>query len=474
MVQAIETDLCVIGAGSGGLSVAAGAAMMGVPVVMIEKHKLGGDCLNYGCVPSKALLAAGKAAHSACHSHHFGVNAKVDIDYAAAMEHVAGVIKGISPMDSIERFTGMGVRVVEGAGKFVGPDRVSAGDLEIKARRFVIATGSSPIVPPIPGLADVPHFTNETIFENRECPSHLIVIGGGPIGLEMAQAHLRLGAKVTVIEMAQICPKDDAEASRILARSLRKEGLEILEGTKLTAVAKNEPNGITVTVEKDSQSRTIQGSHLLIAAGRRPNLQNLNLEAAGITYNPRGITVDEGMRTTNKRVFAIGDVAGSYQFTHMAGYHAGIVIQQALFRVPAKVNYSAVPWVTFTDPELANVGMLENEAREKLGNIRILRWPFAVNDRAEAEHHTTGMVKVILDGKGVIVGASMVGHNAGELLQPWILAVSQKMKIRAFTSMIAPYPTYGEVNKRAAGAFFTNTLFSPRTRKVVSFLRKFG
>ncbi|MCW9034345.1 MAG: FAD-dependent oxidoreductase [Rhodospirillales bacterium] len=474
MSQVIKTDICVIGGGSGGLSVAAGASQMGASTVLIEKAKMGGDCLNYGCVPSKALLAAGHAAENVRKAGEFGVLAdEPKIDAKKVFSHVHDVIGAIAPNDSVERFEGLGVQVIEGAASFINPKQVKVNDTIVEAKRFVISTGSSAAVPPIPGLDSVPFFTNENIFEQTSLPEHLIVIGGGPIGIEMAQAHRHLGCKVTLLEMFSIMPKDDAELVDIVRTRLIKDGLELKEGIKVVSIAKKDA-GIAITIEENGIEQVIEGSHLLIAAGRRPNVNNLGLEAAGITYSPKGIQVDARLRTSNKKIFAIGDVAGGMQFTHVAGYHAGIVIRNVLFRLPAKADHSTVPWVTYTAPELAHVGLTEEMAKQQGREINILRWSFGENDRAQAERKTDGLVKVITTKKGKILGASIVGPRAGELIQTWVLALSNKMKIGQMASMIAPYPTLGEVSKRAAGSFYVPSLFSERTKKIVRFLLKFA
>ncbi len=474
MTETITADLCVIGAGSGGLTVAAGGAQMGARVVLIEKGKMGGDCLNYGCVPSKALLAAGHAAQAMREADRFGIAAvEPDIEFAAVRRHVRGVIDGIAPMDSQERFEGMGVRVIRAAGRFTGPREVEADGQRFRARRFVVATGSTAAVPPIPGIAEVPFLTNETIFELAERPEHLIVIGGGPIGAEMAQAHRRLGCRVTVLEMFGLLGRDDPEAADVVRRRLLSEGIDIHEGIQIQELS-GAAGKIAATIERDGGTETIEGTHLLVAAGRKVNVEGLGLDEAGIEHGPKGIVVDARLRTTNKRVFAIGDVAGGYQFTHVAGYHAGIVLRNALFHLPAKANHDAVPWVTYTDPELAQVGLTDIQAKEKLGdNINVLRWPFAENDRARAEHRTQGFAKVVTDRRGRVRGATVVGPHAGELILPWVLAVAQKQKIGAMAGVIAPYPTLAEVGKRAAGSYYAPKLFSERTRRIVRFLQKF-
>ena len=470
-------DVCVIGAGSGGLTVAAGASQMGARVVLIEGQKMGGDCLNYGCVPSKALLAAAQAAENRRRGLAFGLAANgAEVCFARAQRHVREVIERIEPQDSAERFRGLGVEVIFGHARFVGADRVEVGERTIQARRFVIATGSSPLVPPIPGLDQVPYLTNETIFDNPTRPGHLIVLGGGPIGVELAQAYRRLGSAVTVVEMARLLPKDDPELVAVVRQRLLREGVAILEGAKVTG-AGADGGGITVTVEGGEigeDRRRLKGSHLLIAAGRRANVGELSLDAAGIEAGRGGVVVDRRLRTSNKRVFALGDVAGGPQFTHIASYQAGIVLRNVLFRLPAKVNYRAAPWVTYTDPELAQVGLGEDAARERAGDVRILRWPFAENDRAQAERQTDGFIKVVTDKRGRILGAGIVGAHAGELIQPWILALQAGWKIGRLASMIAPYPTLGEVNKRVAASYYLPKLFSDRTRKLVRFLARFG
>ncbi len=466
-MERIKTDICVIGGGSGGLSVAAGAVQMGAKVVLLEGHKMGGDCLNYGCVPSKALIAASKRAHAM--QGGLGVTGvEPDVSYAAAKDHVAQVIKTIEPHDSVERFEGLGVHVIQEFGRFITKTEVQAGETIITARRFVIATGSSPFVPPIPGLDSIPFETNETIFALREKPEHLLIIGGGPIGMELAQAHRRLGSKVTVIEGLKAMGKDDPELAAILLENLSGEGIEIAEDAMAANVSGKAGN---ITVET-TDGRPFTGSHLLMAVGRKANIDKLDLDKAGIEHN-RTIKVDAGLRTTNRRVYAIGDVAGGLQFTHVAGYHAGVVIRSMLIGLPAKQRTDHIPWATYTDPELAQVGLTEADALELHGHkVDVARFEFKGNDRAIAEGKTTGLIKVMVV-KGRPVGASIVGPQAGELIQTWALAISSKLKMSAISAMVAPYPTLGEVNKRAAGAYFTPRLFdNPRVKRVVGFVQR--
>lgn len=471
MAKRIKADICIIGAGSGGLSVAAGAAQMGARTVLIERDEMGGDCLNTGCVPSKALIAAAKQAYRMGTGAPFGVApAKPKVDFAKVHDHVHSVIAAIAPNDSVARFEGLGVTVIKEHGRFRDGSTVIAGNAEISARRFVIATGSRPFVPPVPGLDKVPFHTNETIFGNKECPAHLVILGAGPIGLEMAQAHRRLGARVTVLETLKAFARDDEEVSALVIARLRKEGIGILEGVKIESVSGG-AGEVKVTL---ADQREIAGTHLLVATGRRANVEGLDLEKAGVDYTERGIRVDERLRTTNKRIFGIGDVAGGPQFTHVAGYHAGIVIRNALFRVPAKADHSAIPHVTYTDPELAHVGLTEAEARAKGLSINVLRWHLAENDRAQAERETDGVIKVVTDNHARVLGATIAAPHAGELILPWVLAKSQALKLSAMASVVAPYPTLSEISKRAAGSYYTPTLFSTKTKMLVRFLGLFG
>lgn len=475
MMKQLKCDLLVIGAGSGGLSVAAGASQMGADVILLEGHKMGGDCLNYGCVPSKALLASGHIAHSQTHAAPYGVAAQAPVvDYAAAKDHVQAVIDTIAPVDSQERFEGFGVRVVREMGRFVSDREVEAGDFRITARRIVIATGSHAFVPPIKGLADVAYLTNENLWELRDQPRHLIIIGGGPIGMEMAQAHRRLGSEVTVIEADKALGRDDPEAAAVVIDALREDGIQILEKTFADEVMKQGDEIVVKTRDAASQNGLeIRGSHLLIAVGRSPNTENLELSAAGIETTPQGIRVDASLRTSNSRVYAIGDVAGQGQFTHLAGYHAGVIIRSALFGLPSKVRSDHIPRATYTDPELAQIGLTEAEARSIHGNrLEVARFDYSHNDRAIATRHMRGFIKVMVV-KGRPVGATIVGYQAGELIATWSLVIANRLKMGQIAAMVAPYPTIAELNKRVAGAYFSPRLFENNTvKRVVGFVQK--
>jgi pyruvate/2-oxoglutarate dehydrogenase complex dihydrolipoamide dehydrogenase (E3) component len=360
--------------------------------------------------------------------------------------------------------------VIRAWAKFVAPDTVEADGRRITAKRFVLAVGSSPSVPNIPGLAEVPHLTNETVFAVVEPMRHLLVIGGGPIGAELAQAYARLGVAVTVIEQARLLAREDPALADVVRRALVKDGVVLHEGRPIVRVARR---GMDIVLQVDGEEVT--GSHLLVATGRRPNLDRLDLAAAGIAQSPRGITVDRRLRTSNKRVFAIGDCAdlpgtGPLAFTHVAGYHAGIVIRNALFRLPARIDSEFTPRVTFTDPELAVVGLSVTEATARFPGAKVLESPFRDNDRAQTERATEGMIRIAAARNGRILGVAIVGRHAGELLAPWCLAIRQGLKLSALADLLLPYPTLGEVSKRVAGLYYAPRLFSAGTRRLVGAL----
>ena len=465
-----DFDMIVIGAGAAGLSVTAGASQLGARVALIERDRMGGDCLNFGCVPSKALLAAGHAAEAARQAGRFGVRLPEPvIDWDAVRAHVQGVIAEIAPNDSDSRYRALGVDVLRGEARFVARDAIEVNGRRLTARRIVIAAGTTASVPPIPGLAEIPFWTNVSLFDLAEKPSHLLILGGGPIGLEMADAFSGLGCAVTVIEAVSIASKEDPELVAGLRMALTKRGVVLHEGV---AVASVEPGPVLVLAD----GRRMSGSHLLVAVGRRPSLSSLALDAGGVDVSKFGVVTDAGLRSvSNKRVFAVGDIAdpsgiGPRGFTHAASYHAGIVIKRALFRLPSKVDYSALPRVTYTELELAQVGMTENEARAAGLSVSVLRWPLSENDRAIAERETRGLVKLIV-AKGRVIGAGILAPGAGEMIGVWTLAIASRAKLSALAGLIAPYPTRSEAGKRAVSSHFAATLFSDRTRKLVRFLQ---
>lgn len=469
----LTPDLCIIGAGSAGLSIAAGAIQMGATVVLIERGEMGGDCLNYGCIPSKALLAAGKQADTLRNGSKFGIaGVEPEVDFKAVMAHVHRVIATIAPVDSQERFEGLGVHVIREEARFKDKETVVAGDYVIRPRRIVIATGSGPVAPPIPGLADVSYHTNETIFNNKILPSRLIIIGGGPIGIEMAQAHRRLGANVVVLEKSKVLSQEDPDLVAVVMHQLRSDGIEINEEAMVEAIAMRGEDYVVIL----NGGEEITGSHLLVAAGREPNLDGLDLEAGGIERNHRGIVVNKQLRSTsNRRVYAAGDAAGKLQFTHVAGYHAGIIIQNILFRLRASAKHEAIPRVTYCDPELAQVGLTENQAREQYGdNIRVLHLNFTENDRAQSELRTDGFMKITTAKNDRVLGASIVGKGAGEMIGVWAMIIDQKSKIGSIAKSVFPYPTRSEASKRAAAGYYKPKLFSDRTKWIVKLLSNLG
>lgn len=472
MPEVLRPDICVIGAGSAGLTVAAAAAAFSVPVVLVEKSRMGGDCLNTGCVPSKSLIAAAQHAQAIRRAPDFGVSAgEMAIDFQRVHDHVHGVIAAIAPNDSVERFTGLGVKVIQAHGRFTDRRTLEAGDYQIRARRFVIATGSAPRVPPIAGLENVPFFTNETIFDLTKLPGHLAIVGGGPIGMELAQAFARLGSAVTVLEAGRAMSQDDPELAGRVTEALERDGVVLREGVAISRVARRGRYGVRLVLEGDSGEETIDATHLLMAVGRQPIVAELGLDAARVNHDEKGIKVNARLRTSNRRIYAIGDATGGYKFTHWASYQAGLVVRSILFRFGGRMKPDLIPWVTYTDPELAHVGLSEEQARRRHRRICVLRWPFAENDRAQAERATAGVVKVITTKKGRIVGAGIVGAHAGELIAPWALAISQKLSAGALMETVLPYPTLSETAKRAALTFYTPKLQSPWVKRIIRLLR---
>lgn len=471
--QNIQYDICIIGAGAGGLSVASGAAQLGLKVALIEGNNMGGDCLNYGCVPSKSLLSSAKHYYMAKHSQQFGFAiTPPQVEIKNVMQKVHEVMAKIAPHDSVERFEGLGVKVYRGYGSFIDENTVSVNKQLFKAKYFVIATGSSPVIPPITGLNTVAYLTNETIFDLQETPEHLIVIGGGPIGCELAEAFAMFGIKTSILSLSKILPKDEPDMVEVLRGEILKTGIDLYEDISITEISKNNKE-INVIIKNGNSESTISGSHILIATGRKPNLEKLNLAVANIKYNKKGVEVDTRLRTSNKQVFAIGDASIGYQFTHIASYHAGIVIRNIIFRQRAEVNYKAMPWVTYTYPELAHCGLSEDEARKTIGNIKVTEFEYQENDRAQAERASIGKIKLITTTKGIVLGVSILGLNAGELLAPWIDLINRGEVVKALTKNIIPYPTLSEINKQVIGEYYKPILFSNKVKFLVKFLKIF-
>ena len=459
-----DADLVVIGAGSAGLSVAAGAVQMGARVVLVEGGELGGDCLNTGCVPSKALIEAARRAKGAASTTKLGVSCHdVSVDYASVMRHVRETIAAIEPHDSQERFEGLGVRVICGYAEFASKNSVRVCDETVTARRIIVATGATPTAPPINGLDAVSYFTNETFFENRNRPDHLIIIGGGPIGVEMAQAHAQLGIRTTLIERFEILPREMKETREIVRTKLLQDGVTVFENCDVSGINENETTK-TITL---GDGQMIEGSHILVATGRRANVQGLNLSAAGIETTDVGIKVDDSLRTTNRAVYAIGDVIGQEQFTHVAGYHASLVVRSALFGLPAKVRKDHIPRVTYSDPEVASVGDISDGT-----GIETYRVAYDGLDRAIAGARTDGFAQIWVKN-GRVRGATIVGAQAGELIHFWSLVIAQNLKLSKASSVITPYPTLSDINKKLIGAYFTPRLFdNPKIKSFVTLIQR--
>ncbi|RZO32179.1 MAG: dihydrolipoamide dehydrogenase [Rhodospirillaceae bacterium] len=479
-MQDIRADVCVIGAGSGGLSVASGAAQLGAKTVLIERGDMGGDCLNSGCVPSKALLHVAHTASLIRRAGPLGISVpEPEIDYAAAMAHVRRAIARIEPHDSQERFEGLGVKVIREAARFIDARTVTAGETRIQAKYFVIATGSAPRVPAIPGLEAVPFLTNETLFTLSQAPRHLAIIGAGAIGVEMAQAHQRLGSQVTLIEAENnLLPRDDAELTALLARQLKADGVTLRLGTRVTAVS-GKAGDIQLKLEGSGASAIdkVAATHVLIATGRRPVIEGLGLDAAGVDHSDAGIKVGPNLRTSRRHIFGLGDVIGGEGFTHIAGHHASIVVREMLFRLPARVATSAVPRVTYTSPELAQIGMTAAEATAAGLKPRTETLSIDGNDRFITENIPSGpeagLAKLVFDGRrGRLIGAGILAPGAGDLIPPLGHVIEGRLKLSALASQMVPYPTHAEIPKRAAGAHLAKALFAPRTRRLISWLLK--
>lgn len=478
----LNPEICVIGAGPGGLAAAAGAAAMGVPVVLIEKSRMGGQSLYGGSVPARALQTAAEHANAVRVGTNFGVrSARSGIDFAAVSAHVRRAIEAIAPQDLPERFKGLGVRVIAGTARFRDASTVVVGPTSVRARCFIIATGSLPIIPQIPGLAETPYLTPETVFGLTDCPRHLLILGAGRTGLELAQSFRRLGAEVTVLEAEMPLKREDRECAEVVLDALGEEGIKLRSGVQIAQV-RRVLGRIQVIMAKAAGSEAagaageevIEGSHLLLAAGRRPNIDELELDAAGIRHDQNCIVVDRRLRTTNRNVYAIGDVIGGPKYANAASQHAGLVVRNVLFRQSVSANSRAIPRVIFTDPQLAQVGLLENEARALAKDVRILRWPYRENDRAVTAGAVNGHIKIITDSKGDVLGATIVGAQAGENIATWALAIGQKLNIAALSGLVVPYPSYGEVGKRAAITYFMRGLTNTRVRRIMGWLRRRG
>jgi len=470
-----KRDLIILGGGSAGLVVASVASQLGLKVTLIEaREKLGGDCLHYGCVPSKSLLYCARLVQQQRQAASLGLipAAGPEVDQAAVNTYIRSVIDTLQKHDDPERFRSYGCEVLFGPGRFVGPRQVEINGELLKAKRIVIATGSSPFIPPIDGLEEAGYLTNEQLFSLEQRPDHLAILGGGPIGIEMAQAFHRLGTRVTVLLRGDtIMQNDEPEHAAQLKSVLMGEGVEFLNNSDLLRVARREDGELALSLQVAEEAQELRVDELLVATGRKPNTEELNLKAAGVEVERKGITVDDRLRTTNPRIYACGDVCGPYQFTHMAEYQAGIVISNALFRFPKKVDYRIFPWVTYTEPELAGAGLSEQKAQEQGLEVEVLRFPFKDIDRAVAEGATVGGTKFVVH-KGKIVGASILGPRAGELLHEIVLAMKSGSSLTTISTTIHAYPTLSQVHRRTANTHLSGKLFSPFSRQLVQWLNR--
>jgi pyruvate/2-oxoglutarate dehydrogenase complex dihydrolipoamide dehydrogenase (E3) component len=450
-----EFDLAVIGGGAGGLVVAAGGAKLGAKVALIEKDRLGGDCLWHGCVPSKTLLKSARVAHTMRHASRWAIaSADPKPDLAGVMERVADVVAGIAVHDSPERFRSLGVDVIHGSGRFTSPGVFEVNGRAITARHFVLASGSRPAIPPIAGLAYVPYLTNQTVFALREPVPRLIIVGAGPVGSEMAQAFRRLGSDVIVVDMAnKILPREDADVAAVVQRQLEAEGVRYRLGISVGGVMPGDPQAGRIRMTLRTANGAVEqlaATHLMLAAGRVPNVEDLGLSAAGVHLVAGRIAVNEVLATTNPRIHVVGDVAGTFPFTHVAEHHAGIVLRQTLFRMSWSKPSTVIPWCTYTDPELARVGLSETEARRHGIEYRVYRFPFSDIDRARAEGETEGFAKLVTDRRGLLLGAAIVGADAGELIAECVLAIGKRMNVDDISAAIHAYPTRSQIARRAA------------------------
>lgn len=476
-----DYHLVVIGGGSAGLVAAVGAAQLGARTLLVEKKALGGDCLYTGCVPSKTLIASAKFAALSRRAGEFGFAPSrwrfLDDDFASVTRRVARVVERVGEHDAPEVFEKMGVEIAFGTPRFSSPRELEITHAEgskrlVRSRRFCVATGSRPALPPVEGLDSAGFITNEEVFNIERLPERLIVLGGGPIGVELGQAFARFGSRVTIVESnARLLPKEEEEVSSAVAEFMRGEGVEVRLSAEAIA-ARAEASEKVLTVRSGSAREELRADEILVATGRRPNTEGLNLEAAGVEHDERRIRTDSYLRTTARHVFAAGDVTGHYLFTHMAAYEASIVVRNALFFWPLtrKADFRVVPWTTFTDPEVARVGLTEREARETYGEgVRVYRTEFEENDRAQAEGETRGFAKFVCVGrKDRIAGATIVGPHAGELIHEVVLALKLKLGITALGGLTHVYPTLTQINQKAGVDALLARLSSPTVRKIMS------
>ncbi|MCP4369365.1 MAG: FAD-dependent oxidoreductase [Deltaproteobacteria bacterium] len=468
-----DFDIGVIGGGSGGLTVSAGAAQFGAKTLLVEKENaLGGDCLHFGCVPSKTLIRS-------AHIYHFMKNAKAfglpdvevpPVDYRQIAKRIQSVISTIQKHDSEERFCSLGAKVEFGSPKFSDEHTIRLNGKTYSAKNWVISTGSSPAIPPIEGLDKTPYITNKEIFSLDHLPKSMIILGGGPIGIEMGQAFCRLGTKIFIINRDdQILGKEDKDMADGVMNVMRSEGVEFHLNASIEATKDIGSEKEVIIKDMDGEISSLRAESMLVALGRSANVDGLGLEDIGVEFNPRGIKVDNRLKTNHKHIYAAGDVTGGYQFTHAAGYEGSIVLSNAILHLPRKTDYTFLPWCTYTDPELASIGMNEKTAKAAGINYSVWTEAFKDNDRSLAEGERVGRIKMILDGKEKPLGVQILGPQAGELLSEWVAVLNGKVKLSTLASAVHPYPTLGEINKRVAGTFFSPKIFSEKIKKGLKF-----
>ena len=469
-----DYDMIIIGGGAAGLTVAAGAAQLGAKTALIERERLGGDCLFYGCVPSKTLIKTAKVYHYAKNMKKFGLP-EVDVppcNLKSVMGHVGKVIDKVAVHDSVERFQGMGVDVIFGGGEFVSDHEVRVNGRTLSGNRFTIATGSRPMVLPIEGLQQTGFITNVEVFSMEDLPGRLVVLGAGPIGAELAHAFARLGSKVTLVDILESpLSFEDPDIADVVIKQMVHDGISLRMGSKAMKIYQDGDHKVMVIESKDGKEEAIQCDEILVATGRRPNVEGLSLEMAGVKHTKTGIETDDHMQTSTKHIYAAGDVNGKFPFTHIAGAEGSIIVRNAIMHIPGKINYNMTPWVTFTDPEIASIGY--NETRAKQGEIEydVHVEAYEEVDRALAESEYQGKIKILTEaGSDKIIGVQIVGLHAGELIGSSVLALNKRMKLSDLATPIFAYPTLSEIHKKSAGKYYAQKIFSPKVRSILKFI----
>ena len=468
-----EYDIGIIGGGAAGLTVASGAAQLGAKTLLVEREpSLGGDCLHFGCVPSKTLIKTAKVYQQFKNTEMFGLPAITPppVDFRQVAGRIKNVVDHIQVHDSVARFSGLGVNIKFGPAEFMDEHTINCQGKRISAAKWVVATGSSAAVPSISGLDSIKYLTNRDVFSLDALPQSLIVVGAGAIAMEMAQSFNRLGSKVTVLQRSdQVLSKEDRDMADIVMNSLALEGVQFHLGCTVRRVSEENSGKKVYFKNSQGELQTVAGTEILIALGREVNTAGLNLENCGVAYSSTGIEVDKKLRTSQKHIYAAGDVIGGYQFTHAAGYEGGIVLSNAVLHFPRKVNYTWMPWCTYTGPELASIGMNEKRAIASAIPHKIYTEQFEDNDRSYAEGETQGFIKLIIGEKGKPLGVQILGSRAGDLLSQWVAVLNGKVKLSNMAGAIQPYPTFAEINKRVVGGIYSEKLFSDKVRKVLHY-----